>query len=439
MQRREFLETGAAAGAGLLLATAPAAAQPPATDAIHVALIGAGVQGRVLINAALAIPGVRFRAICDIWKYSRRAAKYYLETYQHVANDYEDYRELLAKEKDLHAVLIATPDFLHAEHTNACLQAGLHVYCEKTMSTTLDGARSMVRTMRATGKLLQIGYQRRSNPRYRHVAQNLLAQAKLTGRITHTAGQWNHPVREATGWPKKFAMSDESLRSHGYAGMHEFRNWRAFKKFGGGPFADFGAHQVDVLDWFLGVTPRAVIATGGTDYYRGHEWFDNVTALLEYDTPQGVTRGCHQVLTTSSGGGERSFEQVLGTDGSIRISENPHWTRIFREPHVADWDRWVTAGYLARPQGAVEAKPVTSEEEHVRETGVVVPYELPLVSDKPHHQPHLENFFAAIRGQTPLNCPADVAFRTEVIVHKVTAAVTAQKRLTFAPEEFSAT
>jgi predicted dehydrogenase len=442
MQRREFLGAGLGVGAGMLLLSpaltrAQPAAETPPSDTLNVALIGAGVQGRALINAVLAIPNVRFRAVCDIWRYSRRSSKYYLETYKQEVNDYEDYQELLQKEKDLHAVLVATPDHGHAEHTNACLKAGLHVYCEKSMANTLDGARSMVRTMRETGKLLQIGYQRRSNPRYLHVQQNLLQKAKLTGRITHAAGQWNQSVREDTGWPKKFAMTDDDLKRHGYTGMHEFRNWRSFKKFGGGPLADFAAHQFDAVGWLLGVTPKSVLAMGGVDYYKTHEWYDNVTALIEYDTPDGILRGTFQVLTTTSGGGERMFEHVLGVDGSIKISENPKWTRIYREPHVPAWDQWVAAGYLNQPPEVAASKPVTSDEEHVRETGVVVPYELPVVLDKPLHQPHLENFFDAIRGTAKLNCPADLAFRTEVVVHKANEAVAAQKLLTFTPDEFN--
>jgi predicted dehydrogenase len=443
MQRREFLQAGLGVGAGMMWrAPGPAAAQPPAggaaPDVLNIALIGLGMQGRVLLNAVLAIPNVRFRAVCDIWRYARRASKYYLETNKQEVNDYEDYQELLQKEKDLHAVLIATPEHVHAEQTNACLKAGLHVYCEKAMSNTLDGARSMVRTMRETGKLLQIGYQRRSNPRYQHVQQNLLQKAKLTGRLTHAAGQWNHPVHEDTGWPKKFAMTDEDLQRYGYAGMHEFRNWRFFKKFGGGPFADFGAHQVDALGWLLGLRPTSVAATGGVDYYKTREWFDNVTALLEYAGPEGPVRATCQVLTTASGGGQRSYEHVLGVDGSICISENPKWTRVFREPHVPQWDQWVSAGYLAQPPEVAAPKPVTSEEEHVRETGVVVPYELPVVLDKPLHQPHLENFFDALRGRAALTCPADVAFPAEVVVHKVNEAVATGKRQTFAPDEFTA-
>ena len=89
---------------------------------------------------------------------------------------------MLDKEKQLDAVIIATPDFWHAQHTIDCLKAGKHVYCEKEMSNTLEGARSMVLAQRETGKLLQIGHQRRSNPRYLHC----LPQAARRGQAART-------------------------------------------------------------------------------------------------------------------------------------------------------------------------------------------------------------------------------------------------------------
>ena len=77
------------------------------------------------------------------------------------------------------------------------------------MSNTIDGARSMVQTMRETGKLLQIGHQRRSNPRYVFTLNRLLHEAKFCGRLTAMQGQWNRAVKEDFGWPKKFEMPAE--------------------------------------------------------------------------------------------------------------------------------------------------------------------------------------------------------------------------------------
>ncbi len=97
---------------------------------------------------------------------------------------------MLAQEKDLDAVIIATPDWLHSPITIACLEAGLHVYCEKEMTNDIEDARKMVLAQRKSGKLLQIGHQRRSNPRYWAV-NNLIHKDKIAGNLTHVFGQWN--------------------------------------------------------------------------------------------------------------------------------------------------------------------------------------------------------------------------------------------------------
>src|ERR1035438_10756187 len=80
--------------------------------------------------------------------------------------------------------------------------------------------------------------------------------------------------------------------------MHEFRNWRWFRRYSGGVISDLGAHQIDVFNWMLGSNPVSVIAGGGRDYYTNHEWYDNVFAIYEYPTEDQVVRTSYQVLTT---------------------------------------------------------------------------------------------------------------------------------------------
>jgi hypothetical protein len=65
----------------------------------------------------------------------------------------------------------------------------------------------------------------------------------------------------------------------------------------------------------------------------------------------------------------------------------------------------------------------------VRETAPLLQYDIPVTFAKKIHQPHLENFFNAIRGTAKLNCPADEAFRSEYVIHKANEAVAAQKVL----------
>ena len=108
-------------------ATIQAAAAPKAAAAdlkeINVALLGAGAQGQVLTDSMLRIPGLRFRAVCDIWaEYNQKRVVNSLARFKHEVRAYEDYREMLDKEKELDAVVIATPDFWHARHAVDCLE-----------------------------------------------------------------------------------------------------------------------------------------------------------------------------------------------------------------------------------------------------------------------------------------------------------------------------
>ena len=437
LNRREFIGTAAAAGAGLMLAS-PAKVMAQATGAnsrLNLALIGFGAQGRVLLESLLAIEGIQLTAIVDIWPYARTYGQRYLKTLGHPVRTYENYEELLANEKDLQAVIVATPDFWHAPITNGCLKAGLHVYCEKMMSNTIEGARSMVQTMRETGKLLQIGHQRRSNPRYLFALNRLIRAAKLLGRLTAAQAQWNRAATADFGWPKHTDMTAEQLAQYGYTDMHQFRNWRWFKGLGGGPLSDLGAHQIDIFNWWFGVEPRAVLASGGIDYYKNHEWYDNAMVIYEYPLPDGVARAFYQVQTTTSAGGGY-FEYFMGDEGALKISENPNLTAIYKEAKSPSWDELVAKNYLrtkAAPAAATDATKVD-----VRETAQLAEYEIPVSFSKKIHQPHLENFFNAIRGKAKLNCPADEAFPSEYVIHKANEAIAARKTLEITPQETEA-
>ncbi|MCC5875514.1 MAG: Gfo/Idh/MocA family oxidoreductase, partial [Candidatus Sumerlaeia bacterium] len=409
-----------------------ASAATSGEDEIRIGLIGAGSQGRILINAANNIPNVRFVAVADVWEYSRTYASGILRAFDQPSTVYEDYREMIDKE-DLDAVLIATPDWNHAPQTVDCLEAGLHVYCEKEMSNTLEGAQKMVRAARKTGKLLQIGHQRRSNPRYRH-AERMIKYEKILGRVVAVNGQWNRPVQEPLGWPQRFTISEDELSRWGYDSMDQFVNWRWYKKYSGGPIVDLGSHQLEVYNWFLGATPKAVLASGGIDYYDdGREWYDNVMVIYEYLTEQGPARAFYQVLNTSSHGG--FSETFMGDEGTMVISEDASVGHILREVRAPrrEWedlsDTVETMGREAIALKIGETRGANPEREQE-----VLQAEEDL--NKPEHQPHLENFFAAIRGKAKLNCDADLAYETAVTTLSVNKAIAAGGRLDFKPGEF---
>ena len=146
--RRDFIKTTAAAAS--ILPTFNVLSQQahtigPKDDDVNVAVIGYGAEGEILTDAAMKIPGVRFRAVCDIWEYRRKMARGRLRSLGHDVNVYEDYREMLDKEdKNIDCVIIATPDWMHAEHSVYCMEKGKHVYCEKEMSNQLEKAKEIL-------------------------------------------------------------------------------------------------------------------------------------------------------------------------------------------------------------------------------------------------------------------------------------------------------
>jgi len=421
------------------MVTLPGWAQEASTpaDELAVGIIGAGSQGRVLINFCLKIPGIRFVAVCDIWPYHQRYAANLLKKYDQLVSVYGDYREMLEREKHLDAVIVASPDWVHAEHTNACLRAGKHVYCEKEMANTLEAARSMVETARQTGKLLQIGHQRRSAPRYWH-ALKMIENDKILGRITQVYGQWNRARLLEVGCPQGQELDTDTLKRYGYGSMDELLNWRWYRKYSGGPIADLGSHQIDIFNWFLRTPPKAVLASAGLDYYTqqpGRDWYDNILTIYEWRTASGPVRGTYQVLNTTSYGG--FYEQFMGDEGTLVISDDGKTGLIFREVH-AKRREWEDEAAKIEKMGreAIELKigeTLTPEGKKDPEG-----QRLAVEAQKDTRQLHLENFFAAIRQGTPLTCPADVAYETCVTVLRANEAAANGCKVEFKPEEFKA-
>ena len=416
-------------------------------DDIHVAIVGAGRQGRDLINYGLDLGGVRFKAVCDIWPYAQKYAAGILKKRGHAATVYEDYREMLAREKGLDAAIIATPDAFHAEQTLACLKAGLHVYCEKEMALKVEDCRRMVLAARECGRLLQVGRQHRSNPRY-HIALNYIYEKKALGRLTNVSGQWHGHRRVRFTWPEKLALDDATLKRYGYESMEQFRNWRWFEKFSAGELVNLGAHQIDVFNWFLGTPPKAVMASGGLDYYDFYELYDNATCLLEWDFAWDGTRrtvrGVYDVNTTSEEGG--FYEMIYGTEGTLLISEDATKGGMWRDGRVelAPWEKAIPF-VLVTPQSAsaeqyAAAPPDEIEASQTRAPTVVRAFP-PIAGPRDEKQPHwyhLKNFFDAARGSCKLTCPAEVGYEGAVSALRAVAAMKAGRRVELKPADFRA-
>jgi predicted dehydrogenase len=406
-------------------------------DTLHVALIGAGSQGERLMSACLKMEensGIRFQAVCDIWeKLTLRRVSNILTKYGHTHTGYVDYQEMLAQEKGLDAVIIATPDFCHAEQTVACLKAGLHVYCESPMSNTLEGARAMVQAAQQSGKLLQIAHQRRSNPLYLHCWENLVQKASILGRISAANAQWNNSKRDPRGWSRRRVIPEDLLSKYGYTSMEDFRNWMWYDKLGSGPLAYYGTGQLDVLNWFLQATPKTITARGGTRYYdtETHQTPDTVMAVVEYETAQGLVTASYQTVNSNGYGGR--MEVFLGDQGSMGMSEAK--VSVFRDPEADDWEKWVRLDFLHRPEAETSDDSEAAVE--VSASKPPIGYELPVKMEETPNVPHLRNFFAAVRGQGTLRCPAASAYAATATVAKINEALAAGKTLELGAADFA--
>jgi len=178
-----------------------------------------------------------------------------------------------------------------------------------------------------------------------------------------------------------------------------------------------------------------VMASGGLDYYKNHDWYDNAMVIYEYPMPEGIARAFYQVQTTTSAGGGY-FEMFMGDDGTIKMSEDPSLCAIYREARATgvSWDDLVQKDYVRLNQAATD----NAAKVDVRETAQLAQYDIPVFFNKPPHQPHLENFFHAMRGTAKLNCPADEAFSSEYVIHKANEAIAAQKKINITAEEVKA-
>jgi predicted dehydrogenase len=451
LSRREFISK-ATVGAGLILGAPAILKARPAgspSDDIRVAFIGCGKQQEVLFSAMVNIPGIRYVAACDIMPARlQRTVGTIARRFNYRPNGYIDADEMLEKEAaNLDAVFVSTPDFWHAPHTNRALEAGCHVYCEKMMAHTLEDARSMVATMDRTGKLCQIGHQRRSNPRYLFALNELIRKNQVFGQIININGQWNRALSASQDIVSRPAIlpDAETLRRYGFdkdAGTslsleelhHRFLNWRFYKALSGGPISDLGAHQIDIFNWFLGVAPKSVVASGGRSYFKDREHFDNVMCIFDYDTPEGNVRAFYQVLTTTSAGGGY-FESFMGTEGTLEMSEREAFTNIWRESAARNDDVWnsmVRRGLLRKEAYGVAAggpDEITSYESAPPDR-----YAFPGGLQKPPHQPHIENFLDAIRGKTKLTCDARHALESEAPIFWVNPAAESQETIHFTHE-----
>jgi len=312
--RREFLRSATAATCLMVLGGeaegAPAGENTPAAP-VRCGVIGTGVQGRALLSVLARLPAAPVVAICDNYEASLKAG----QSVAPQAKTYADYHEMLATEKTLDAVFIATPSHLHREPALAAVQAGKHVYCEAPLATTVEDARAIATAGKADGPLpgaartFQVGLQQRANPLYKHAVK--FVRTGALNNVVQARAQWHRKQ----SWRR--AARDPNLERQ--------LNWRLYKESSTGLIGEIGVHQLDVASWFLKKLPVSVMGYGATlQWQDGRDVADTVQCLVEY--PGGLRLTYEATLANSF---DSSYELFLGSDGAILTREDRSW--LFKE------------------------------------------------------------------------------------------------------------
>jgi predicted dehydrogenase len=400
--RRDFLKTAAAVAAASALPSvgAPAIlANPGPNNVVNYGMIGTGTEGCTLLKFLATIPEGRCIATCDIYPPNLKKG---VETIGSNPQTYEDYRKMLER-KDLDAIMVVTPLNLHAQMVTDALSAGKHVFVEKTMYFKEDEEDKIRKASEQYPKqALQVGLQRRSSLLYQ-VAIEMIRKGAL-GKVLfvranwHRNSNWRRPVPD----PK----------------FERLINWRMYKEYSGGLFAELASHQLDVANWAFGADPISVVATGGVDYWKdGREVCDNIQAIYEYSGGRkfmwsGVLYNEHFQFE----------EEIMGDQGTLIITLGKGL--FYREPvakvsKAGLKENW-WAGATVSKAATQEGIPIFPEHTGNGETGFVdremlyAKRWLASMGIYKYEEPHdpwwseMSNFMATIREGKPVIAPLEI-------------------------------
>lgn len=250
-----------------------------ANDRIRIGVIGAGGRGRYLAGL-LKRYEAEVTAVCDVYEPNLESG---LAAASAGAKGHVDYRRLL-EDKSLDAVVIATPDHLHAQMLIDAVAAGKDVYLEKPLASNIEDGFRMAEAVRKSNRLVALGTQRRSHELY-HEAKEVL-DSGVTGPIRLVTAYWlNH-------WS---ALRPAVLRGNlnwelfqGPAPKREadpvrYFNWLHFRDYSGGIMIGQAAHIVDGIHWMMNSEyPRAVTCAGGQVNVAGAEIPETSSMIVEY-------------------------------------------------------------------------------------------------------------------------------------------------------------
>jgi predicted dehydrogenase len=395
--RREFISKTSLGAAVTCLTAASWNRVLGANDRIRLGVIGTGNRGQDVMSSFQKVPEIDVVALSDAYdKYLGQA----MEKTGGKAKAYPDYEQLLAS-KDVDVVLIATPDPWHAKMAmDGCL-AGKDVYIEKPLTFTIEEGRRIIKTVRETNRVVQVGLQQRSGPHYQEAKREFFDSGKI-GKVTLVRTWWHgngYHLRKANFTEKPAGLDwKKFLGPVKYRDwdVQQFYNWRAYLDFGGGQITDLFTHWIDVVHWYMNEDlPTVATAAGGVyNYADGRTAPDTINLQLEYPSKWAAT--FEATLVPGAVGAAIEF---MGTGGRLQIDRSSY-----------TWQEQT-------PRRAQPTAPVTKR------------------FDTDLNLEHVKNFLECVRSRKRTNSDVVGGHRAALASHLGKLAYIKGRRMTFNPAD----
>lgn len=331
--RRDFLKKSAltTAGVGLGALAFPASSYSKilgANDRVNVGIVGFSNRAKsALIPAMLRHSkemNFEFTAVSDLWSRRREEAVAYVKDKSGLTIATARNNDELYDRKDIDAVIVSTADFQHALHCKEAVEAGRDAYVEKPFAETMADARAAKEAVLRTGKIVQVGSQRRSGANY-HAANQFIKDGKFGDIVAvemtwnvNQPGRWRLPEltkeirKEDTDWDR-FLMN----RPKTDWDPRKYLEFRLFWPFSSGIPGQWMAHQIDTVHWFTDIPhPRSVAANGGIYLWKdGRQNFDTMTAVFDYGPLDDKSKGFQVIYSSRFTNGAGGTKEIYYSNG----------------------------------------------------------------------------------------------------------------------------
>ncbi len=292
INRRRFLHSSVAAlGAAALPIRADEPKKASPNERLHVGVIGVAAQGAYSWGELRKLPNTEIVALCDVHQTRIGPAR---EAFPKASFDV-DFRKLIDR-KGIDAIVVATPDHMHAPAALAALKTGRHVYCEKPLAHTVHEIRLMREAATKMKRVTQMGTQIHAGNNYRRVVE--LIQTGMIGAVSEVHAwvptsygggdrpKGSEPVLQGLDWNLWLGPSPERPFYHGAGpndrGAYMPFNWRKWWDFGGGAVTDMACHYIDLPFWALKLgLPTKVHAEGS----KPHPETAAMWMIVKYEFP----------------------------------------------------------------------------------------------------------------------------------------------------------